>query len=97
LLVQLGIRGLKRDVSCNNPQVEANVYDGPSGTLVTLVNWTNDARIRNLSLTLNLPFEPASARSVEQQANVDIKYADGVATITTDLTEADYILLPKKQ
>jgi len=97
LLVQLGILGLKRDVSCNNPQVEANVYDGPSGTLVTLVNWTNDARISNLSLTLNLPFEPASARSVEQQANVDVKYADGVATITTDLTEADYILLPKKQ
>lgn len=105
LLAQLGVFSrdidegspiADRDVVCSVPYVEANVFDGPRGTLLTLVNWTNEKQLEKLTVTLTLPFEPAYARSVEQQRNVDIAYADGVATITLKMTEADYILLPKE-
>lgn len=96
-LAQLGVTraNIDKQVVCSNPHVEANVIDSPRGTLITLTNWTNDPRIDGLTIKIKLPFKPQYARSVEQQGNVSIQYRNGVATITTDLTEADYILLPK--
>ena len=97
VLAHLGVdaANIDRQVTCSNSYVEANVIDSPNGTLVTIVNWSNEPRIDDLIITLKLPFKPRHARSVEQQGNVKLDYANGIATITTDLTEADYILLPK--
>ncbi|MCH2118019.1 MAG: hypothetical protein MK161_10020 [Pirellulales bacterium] len=97
-LVRLGIDAvdLEREVECSNPFVEANLLDSEQGTLLTLVNWSNDPQLKDLTVTLKLPHKPSHARSVEQQKNVQLDYVDGVATVTTDLTAADYILLPSE-
>ena len=97
VLVRLGIDAVSidRQVVCSNPFVEANVLDSPRGTLLTLVNWSDQARLDGLEVVLKLPAEPRYARSVEQQKNVQLEYSAGTAVVTTDLTEADYILLPR--
>lgn len=97
LLTQLGVHtaNISKEVDCGNPYVEGIVFDSDRGAVLTLVNWTNDAKLEGLDIKLKLPFKPRHARSVEQQKNVSVSYADGIATITTDLTEADYILLPR--
>ena len=38
---------------------------------------------------------PKSARSVAGQKEIKTTYADGVATFTLDVPEADYVLLMK--
>ena len=97
-LVRLGVEAGNppQDVVCSNPYVEALVIDNPNkGTLLTLVNWSNGP-IKDLQVRLKLAHKPKFARSVSQQSNkLPISYAGGVATITTDLTEADFILLPR--
>jgi len=64
------------------------------GTLLTLVNWSDQSRLVDLEVVLKLPEKPRVARSVEQQKNVQLEYSSGTVVVTTDLTEADYILLP---
>ena len=95
-LVQLGIAGksIERPIVCSNPLVEGLVLDGPQGTLVTLVNWTNGP-VKDLEVKLKMPAAPKSAKSVEGQKAVETKFANGELTFTIDLNDADYILLPR--
>ena len=97
-LVRLGVEAGKptQEVVCSNPYVEAIIIDNAAkGTLLTLVNWSNGP-IKDLQVQVKLPGKPKFARSVSQQSNdVAISYAGGIATITTDLAEADFILLPR--
>ena len=103
-LVRLGLEAAKplQAVETSVEGVEAIVMDHPTqGTLVTLVNWTN-APIKGLKLKIRTSFEPLEARSVEQQRAVDFKFQGGtltnrggIATVTLDLNEADFLLLPK--
>jgi len=96
-LARLGLAAasIQREVRCSNAGVEANVMDGERGALLTIVNWANDARLEGLEIEVRLPFKPRHARSVVQQRNVDVDYADGIATVTLDLGDADYILLSR--
>ena len=59
-----------------------------------MVNWTN-APANNLKVSVRLPAAPKSARSVAGQKEIKTTYADGTATFTIDVPEADYILLTK--
>jgi hypothetical protein len=96
-LINLGVAAkpeLVREVVASAPGVEGLLIDHAKGTLVTLINW-NAEPVKGVTMQVRVPFKPKSARSVEGQKNVDVAYADGVATFTVDLTQADYIILMK--
>lgn len=95
-LVRLGVEAKKptQDVVCDHPGVEAVLMDGPAGTLLTLVNWTN-APLPAVKVKVRLTAAPKSVRSVQQQKELPSSFAEGVLEITTPLTEADYLLLPR--
>lgn len=85
---------LARQVEASQPGVEGLLIDNTAGTLVSLINW-NDAPVQAVTLKVRVPFKPRSARSVEGQKSLDVAYADGVATFTLDLNQADYVMLSK--
>ena len=95
-LVRLGVeaRPLEQQAVCSSPYVEAAVIDHPRGTLVTVLNWSNEP-IKELTLRLQLPAQPNSARSVRLQQALPVTYEAGVATIKVELTDADYLLFLK--
>jgi hypothetical protein len=97
-LVRLGVEAgnPSEEISCSHPLVEATVIDNPTGTLVTLVNWSN-SKIDSLRVSVKLPAAPRLAKSVTLQQNLPVGYADGWATFTVPLQDADYILLPNKK
>ncbi len=95
-LVRLGVdaKDIPRAVVCSNPGVEATVIDRPQrGTLVTLVNWTNEP-IEDLKVEVKISSVPKTVRSVRQQGNVPWSFDSGTVTFTTNLEEADFFLLP---
>ena len=87
-------RNVDRPVVCSNNLVEATVLDAKEGTLVTLVNWTNGP-VKDLNVKVRVPFRPSAVRSVSGQRELKAEYADGVASFTLDLAEADYVILRK--
>ncbi len=95
-LVRLAVdaRQPEQAAVCGDPGVEAVVLDHKDGTLVTLVNWTNAPR-KDLSIRVRLTAAPKQVRSVSGQKTIPSTFADGVLTFRVDLTEADFIMLPK--
>lgn len=95
-LVQLGVaaKEIPKQAECSNPFVEATLIDHPKGTLVTLVNWTNEP-LTDLEVAVRVSAAPKVARSVERQKAMDVTYENGMAKFKVDLKEADYILLLK--
>jgi hypothetical protein len=95
-LARLGVdaRPVEEPVVCANRFVEGIVMDGPKGSVLTLVNWT-DKPVTNLQVAVRLPVKPKEARSVQAGKALPAEFKDGVLTVTTDLEWADYILLPK--
>ena len=95
-LVHLGVAaksGLAREVEASATGVEGLLIDNEQkGTLVTLINWNAEPQ-KGVTVKVRVPFEPKTARTVEGQKVLDVKYADGVATFMVDLTQADYVLL----
>jgi hypothetical protein len=59
-----------------------------------LVNWTN-GKIRGLKVTVQLPAAPKTVRTVSGQKALPSTFDKGKLTFTTDLDEADYLLLSK--
>jgi hypothetical protein len=93
-LVRLGLSNNPvRECVCSLEGVEATVLDNPKGTLVTLTNWTD--KPATVTVQLRSAFAPRSVRSVQGQKALDAKYADGVATFSTTVADADYILVEK--
>ncbi|MDP6357538.1 MAG: beta-galactosidase trimerization domain-containing protein [Planctomycetota bacterium] len=94
-LVRLGIEpGLERQVECSNPFVEAIVRDSERGTLVTLINWTNQP-VNGLKVKVRLPAIPVQIRSVSQNKSLGTGFQDGFALFQTDLKEADFVVLQR--
>ncbi len=96
-LINLGVGAkpeLKREVVSSATGVEGLVIDHAKGTLVTLINWNNDA-VKGAKVTVRVPFKPSSARLVSAQKAVPVTYENGEATFTVDLAEADYVVLNK--
>jgi hypothetical protein len=81
-------------VTTNVPGVEAFAIDGPEGTLITLLNWTNSP-LKGVEVAVRAPARPSGVRSVQRQAKLESKWANGQATFTVDIDDADYILMPR--
>ena len=92
-LIQLAVADMARprEVQCSSPYVEAQLLDNNKGTLITLVNWTNDPKVTELSLSVQLRRKPTSVFSVEQQKELAFEYRDGTLSFKTTLTEADFV------
>ena len=72
-----------------------NTFENPKGTLLTLVNWTNDERLGNLQVTLQLPVAPKQVLSVTNQKPLAFEHVNGTLEFTTDLGPADFIQVLK--
>lgn len=94
LRLAVAARAPERAVTCDRAGVEAVVLDSPAGTLLTLVNWTNEP-IKGLAVQVRLPKAPARAWSVTGQKPLPATYAAGQATFRLDLDEGDFVLLPR--
>ena len=95
-LVRLAVDSRKPEqaVTCSVPGLEAFAIDSPEGTLVTLVNWTNEP-VKNAEVKVRLSAKPSAVRSVQRQAGLASKWSDGQVTFAIDLDEADYVLIPR--
>ncbi|MHC5055218.1 MAG: hypothetical protein ACYTKD_10945 [Planctomycetota bacterium] len=95
-LVRLGIDSadFDRQVTCSNPHVEALVLDNEHGTLVTLVNWTNDPRVE-VTVRVRLPGGAAgrAVRSIEAGKRLAARAEDDTLTFTTTVARADFITI----
>lgn len=93
-LVRLGIEAKKpvQQVTSSVNGIETTVMDGPNGTLLTLVNWTNSP-IKAGKFTVKLPKAPSEVRSVRLQQPIKTTYADGTLTFELDLPDADYVTI----
>ncbi|MBA3684399.1 MAG: beta-galactosidase trimerization domain-containing protein [Planctomycetes bacterium] len=93
-LVRLPLAGLVPEVTTGDASIEALLLENTGGTLLTLVNWSDQPR-KDLKVSVRLAAAPKSARSVSGQREIAVTYADGIASFSIDLTEADYIVLAK--
>ena len=95
-LATLGVadKAALRQVVASEPLVEAVIIDNKQGSLLTLTNWSN-APLKGVKIEAVLPFSPKSAKSIQSGKTLPVTYADGKATVTLDLTEADYVLFTK--
>lgn len=96
-LVELGLRAAEptREVNCSRSNVETLLLDNPQGTLLTLVNWTNDDTVGGLQISVRMPSDVKEVFSVVQQKTLPSRYENGRLRFTTDLQAADYIMLKK--
>jgi hypothetical protein len=95
-LATLGVadKAALRQVVTSEPLVESIIIDNTQGSLLTLTNWSN-APVKNLKVEAVLSFAPKSAKSVQSGKTLPVTYADGKATVTLDLAEADYVVFMK--
>jgi len=95
-LVRLAIDAadIKRHVTCDNPHVEALVLDNAAGTLLTLVNWTNDPKVV-VKVALRLSYKPKAVKSISCGQALKFDYRDGVLHVETAVTEADFVTIRK--
>jgi len=96
-LVELGVDAvdLDREVVCSNRFVESLLLDNDHGTLLTLVNWTNDKSLPGLKLSVKMKSAPSEVFSVVQNKKIPFEFTDGRVTFTTDLNAADYVMLKR--
>ena len=85
-------RELPRAVVCSIPGVEGTVVDNAGGSVLTLVAWTNEPA-NGLSVQVAMAKKPAKVYSVTTGKDIPCEWADGVATLTLDLPDADFIVL----
>lgn len=91
-LIGLGVADMTapREVQCSDPFVESQLLDNKKGTLVTLVNWTNEPS-RDVTVKVRLAKKPARIHAVELDKDLPFEFADGVATFAVRVNEADFI------
>ena len=84
-----------RDVVCSVENVESWVLDNQKGSVVTLVNWTNAARIDPLKVEVKINFRPKSVRSVVAGKEIPFRWEGGVLSTSTAITDADFLLIAR--
>lgn len=84
---------LDRETECSKTGVESWLLDNNKGTLLTLVNWTNEEAISGLQVTVKVDRSPKRIFSVTQQKELEFTYTNGKASFTTDLAAADFVML----
>jgi hypothetical protein len=80
-------------VTTDQDLVETPVLLSDKGAAITLLNW-QPGPIRNLNLTIRLPFVPKSAKSAHLGAISFHKSPDGIS-ISLPLTSADVLTFPR--
>jgi hypothetical protein len=85
---------IAKEIITSDSKIEAIVLNNEKGTLVTLVNWANQPA-KGVRVTVKLPFKPSASRLVSAQNSIPVNYANGEATFTLDVPEAEFILLNK--
>ena len=85
---------LDKPVVCFPHFVESIVIDHKDGTLVSLVNWTNEP-IKEAIVEVRMKDAPKTVRTVSGQRDLAFTVNNGVVTFRLDLAEADYVLLVK--
>lgn len=93
-LARRPLAGIHSEVTTGDASVEALLLENTGGTLVTLVNWSDQSRT-DLKVSVRLAAAPKSARSVSGQREIAVTHADGIATFVIDLAEADSIVLAR--
>ena len=95
-LVRLAVKAgsIKRQVACENPHVEALVRDNTAGTLLTLVNWTNEPKVTT-KVALRLSYRPKNVTSISRGRPLAFDYRDGTLHLNATVTEADFITIYK--
>jgi len=93
-LARLGLDAadIKRQASCDNPHVEALVRDNKAGTLLTLVNWTNEPKA-TVKVALRLAHEPKAVKSISRGETVKFDYRDGILYAELTIAEADFVTI----
>ena len=86
---------LDREFTCPRRGVEGWLLDNRQGTLLTLINWTNEEHLAGLRISVKVSQRPKSVFSVSQQTGLDFEYRNGKVTFATELDAADYIMLKR--
>jgi hypothetical protein len=97
-LARLGIdntKDLAPDVTVSNGRVEALLTENDKGTLVSLVNWNDEAKAPGVKVSVKSAFKPGKVWSTQLQKSLPFEYKDGSVTFTIDLTDADFVTLRK--
>ncbi|MCA9268324.1 MAG: hypothetical protein KDA41_07625, partial [Planctomycetales bacterium] len=94
-LVRMGIDAadVAQQVECSSACVEALLLDGKAGTLVTLVNWTNEKHVGDLNVRVKMKQAPREVFSVARQAKLEFTFNDGVLEFATGVDDADFVIL----
>lgn len=93
--IRLGIdaKEVKRQVTCSEPLVESFVLDNKKGSLLTLVNWTNQQTIAELAVEIQVRSQPKRVFSITTQKELAAEYDKGRLKFTLELTAADYVMI----
>ena len=96
-LMRLGVESsvAPRDVVCSRENVEAWVLENAKGAAVTLINWTNEPRLKPLRVEIKLGFRPGSVRSVVAGDELPFRWEGGSLSLVTALDDADYLLIER--
>lgn len=94
-LVLLGVNAKKlpKAASCGVNGVESIVMDNTNGTVLTLVNWTNQPV--ETTVNLSLDFNPKEIRCVSTQKAIPFKQEGNIVTFSVRLKDADYYTILK--
>jgi hypothetical protein len=95
-LAWLGVDAVEipREVDCSNRHVEALLLDNKAGTLLTLINWTNQPTVRDLQVTVRLNGPPKEVRSVTGNRQLQWEFERGQLSFAVDVDAADFIMIP---
>ena len=104
--ITTGLGGAKLPVTTSSPDVEAPLLAGPTGSVVTLLNWrfnttypfyANATSVPALTVNVSLGFTPTKVESVEHGPLTaqPIAGETGVVTVTVPLESADLLLFHK--
>lgn len=86
---------LDREAVCSRSGVEAFLLDNPKGTLLTLINWTNEPHLSDVEVTVRLTAKPKRVFSVTRQQPLEFEFANGRLTFATELAEGDFITITR--
>jgi hypothetical protein len=85
---------VEQPATCSNPLVESIVLDDKTGTLLTLVNWTNGP-VKDVEVRVRMKDAPKTVRTISGQRDLEFSAKDGIVAFRIDVAEADYVLLLK--
>ena len=86
---------IDRQIQCSQRSVESLLLDNAKGTLVTLINWSNEPTLDDVQVAVKVPTAPRQVFSVTQQKALEFDYTNGKVKFTTELHEGDFIMLNK--